>query len=64
MIPELQKLLLSVHRVVIIGVGAGTGGGWELGVTEGGSSGSPLFDQNGRIIGQLFGGTATCIDTE
>ncbi len=36
------------------------GGGWEIGVTEGGSSGSPLFDQNGRIIGQLYGGGAAC----
>lgn len=33
---------------------------WEDGVTEGGSSGSPLFDQNHRIIGQLFGGAAAC----
>lgn len=33
---------------------------WELGVTEGGSSGSPLFDQNHRIIGQLYGGWAAC----
>ena len=37
--------------------------GWEIGVTEGGSSGSPLFDQNGRIIGQLFAGTAACFGT-
>lgn len=36
------------------------GGGWEIGVTEGGSSGSALFDQNGRIIGQLFGGSSDC----
>lgn len=28
--------------------------------TEGGSSGSPLFDQNHRIIGQLWGGNASC----
>ncbi len=28
--------------------------------TEGGSSGSPLFDQTGRIIGQLWGGGASC----
>lgn len=28
--------------------------------TEGGSSGSPLFDQNYRIIGQLWGGGASC----
>ena len=33
---------------------------WEEGVTEPGSSGSPLFDQNGRIIGQLYGGAAAC----
>tara|TARA_B110000093_G_scaffold64370_1_gene69942 strand:+ start:1 stop:1215 length:1215 start_codon:yes stop_codon:yes gene_type:complete len=33
---------------------------WEDGVTEGGSSGSPLFDQNHRIIGQLYGGYAAC----
>ena len=30
------------------------------GVTEGGSSGSPLFDNNGRIIGLLTGGTSSC----
>lgn len=33
---------------------------WEDGTTEPGSSGSPLFDQNQRIIGQLFGGEASC----
>lgn len=33
---------------------------WESGVTEPGSSGSPLFDQNQRIIGQLYGGAAAC----
>ncbi|MDG1219255.1 MAG: serine protease, partial [Flavobacteriaceae bacterium] len=41
-------------------VGGGVFGGWEIGVTEPGSSGSPLFDQEGRIIGQLFGGGAAC----
>lgn len=30
--------------------------------TEGGSSGSPLFDQDGRIIGQLWGGGASCFN--
>jgi len=39
-------------------------GGWEIGVTEGGSSGSALFDPNGRIIGQLFGGAAACSGTD
>jgi len=33
---------------------------WDLGVTEGGSSGSPLFDHNGRFIGQLCCGQAAC----
>jgi len=36
---------------------------WEQGVTEPGSSGSPLFDQNHRIIGQLYGGAAACAGT-
>jgi len=36
---------------------------WDDGVTEPGSSGSPLFDQNGRIIGQLYGGSAACSGT-
>ena len=48
--------------------GTGTFGGatcwrvfdWEDGTTEPGSSGSPLFDQNHRIIGQLYGGEAEC----
>ncbi|NPD47707.1 MULTISPECIES: T9SS type A sorting domain-containing protein [unclassified Lentimicrobium] len=30
------------------------------GVTEGGSSGSPIFDQNGYLIGTLTGGQAAC----
>ncbi len=33
---------------------------WDAGTTEGGSSGSALFDQNHRIIGQLHGGYAAC----
>lgn len=33
---------------------------WELGTTEGGSSGAPLFNMNKRIIGQLNGGLASC----
>ncbi len=36
---------------------------WTSGVTEPGSSGSPLFDQNGRIIGDLSGGSAQCFGT-
>jgi PKD repeat protein len=33
---------------------------WDSGTTEGGSSGSPLFDQNKRVVGQLHGGSAAC----
>lgn len=33
---------------------------WEVGTTEAGSSGAPLFDVDGRIIGQLHGGNASC----
>ncbi len=33
---------------------------WDLGTTEPGSSGSPLFDQNHHIVGQLHGGYAAC----
>ena len=35
-------------------------GQWTDGVTEGGSSGSPLYDQNHRVIGQLYGGPSSC----
>jgi hypothetical protein len=34
--------------------------GWDTGVTEPGSSGSPIFDQNHRIVGQLHGGASAC----
>lgn len=33
---------------------------WSSGVTEGGSSGSPLYDQNKRVVGQLHGGASYC----
>jgi lysyl endopeptidase len=36
---------------------------WTEGVTEVGSSGSPLFNQNGHVIGVLSGGTAACNGT-
>ncbi|RZS99867.1 T9SS type A sorting domain-containing protein [Aquimarina brevivitae] len=36
---------------------------WDLGVTEGGSSGSAIFDPSGRIVGQLAGGAAACQGT-
>ncbi len=33
---------------------------WEHGTTEPGSSGSGIWDQNKRLVGQLFGGQADC----
>jgi len=33
---------------------------WDVGTTEGGSSGSPLYDPNHKIVGQLHGGYASC----
>ncbi|CAG0932122.1 Protease 1 [Thermoflexales bacterium] len=33
---------------------------WDLGTTEGGSSGSPLFNPQHRVVGQLHGGYAAC----
>jgi lysyl endopeptidase len=35
-------------------------GVWTTACTEPGSSGSPLFDQNHRIVGQLYGGPSGC----
>ncbi len=33
---------------------------WEYGVTERGSSGGPLLDQNKQLVGTLTGGSASC----
>lgn len=33
---------------------------WDVGTTEGGSSGSPLFNANQQIVGDLSGGAASC----
>lgn len=35
-------------------------GQWTTGCTEVGSSGSALFDQNHRVVGQLYGGPSGC----
>jgi hypothetical protein len=37
---------------------------WDNGTTEGGSSGSPLFNAEGQIVGQLHGGNAACGNNE
>jgi subtilisin-like proprotein convertase family protein len=33
---------------------------WDIGTTEGGSSGSPLFNRFRQVVGQLHGGAASC----
>lgn len=33
---------------------------WDIGTTEGGSSGAPLFNKNKQVVGQLHGGAAAC----
>jgi V8-like Glu-specific endopeptidase len=33
---------------------------WDIGTTEAGSSGGPLFNESNLLIGSLTGGTATC----
>jgi subtilisin-like proprotein convertase family protein len=37
---------------------------WDVGTTEGGSSGSPLFNRQRQVIGQLYGGLAACSNNE
>lgn len=60
-----QKKEANGTEVWLIGGGDhGWGNGWEIGTTESGSSGSPLFNEFGRIIGQLHGGKASCDGTE
>lgn len=56
-----QKKDANGTKVWLIGGGdQGYGNGWEIGTTESGSSGSPLFNENGKIIGQLYAGQAAC----
>lgn len=33
---------------------------WDYGATEGGSSGSPLFNDDKKIVGALYGGLSSC----
>ncbi len=60
-----EKTDANGTQVWLIGGGShGTGNGWEIGTTESGSSGSPLFNENGKIIGQLYAGQSACNGTE
>ncbi|WP_051285457.1 T9SS type A sorting domain-containing protein [Aequorivita capsosiphonis] len=60
-----EKIDANGTKVWLIGGGAhGTGNGWEVGTTESGSSGSPLFNEQGKIIGQLYAGQSACVGLE
>lgn len=63
---DIKKITINNDPVVsAIGLGAPNDTHWEVtewenGTTEGGSSGAAMFDLNGRIVGQLQGGSAAC----
>lgn len=63
---DVKKISFSNADTQISGYGNTSGNdhltvSWgSLGVTEGGSSGAPLFDANKRIVGQLHGGPSYC----
>ncbi|MDQ3016468.1 MAG: hypothetical protein M3R25_07100, partial [Bacteroidota bacterium] len=62
---DVKKISIDDDQAVIDGwQGSGTDHlrvSWDEGITEGGSSGAPLFDYfSHRIVGQLHGGTSFC----
>jgi len=64
---DVKKISKSFHRVVTGSFGYGYDSvahwlisQWDVGTTEGGSSGSPLFNNDHRIVGDLTGGQASC----
>ncbi|HRS54407.1 MAG TPA: trypsin-like peptidase domain-containing protein [Bacteroidales bacterium] len=63
---DIKKISFDYDTVTSSAWGSGvanshwTVGSWEKGTTEPGSSGSPLFNKNKKIIGQLHGGIASC----
>ncbi|MEZ4874095.1 MAG: T9SS type A sorting domain-containing protein [Flavobacteriaceae bacterium] len=62
--PAIKQDANGTKTWLIRGISAGNGNGWDLGTTESGSSGSPLFNEDGNIIGQLYGGQSFCDGTE
>ncbi|HEY2942703.1 MAG TPA: FG-GAP-like repeat-containing protein [Vicinamibacteria bacterium] len=55
-----QTTTTSYNNPTVPGDGTHIHAVWSLGVTEPGSSGSPLFSPQGRVIGQLHGGPSAC----
>ena len=60
---DIKKISIENQAVTSINYGGASCwrvAGWDDGTTEGGSSGSGLWNQNGLLVGQLFGGQASC----
>ena len=66
---DIKKISTYSSSLVSTNWGSAAGSHWRVqwvstvtnhGVTEGGSSGSPIFDNNGFIVGQLTGGSSFC----
>ncbi|MDF1564321.1 MAG: MopE-related protein [Deltaproteobacteria bacterium] len=62
---DIKKISFDNDPAVAAAYGGGPNDHWEVqdwddGTTEGGSSGSPLFGPDHRIVGQLHGGSAAC----
>lgn len=62
--PAMQDIANGTYVWLIKGQSVGGGNGWDIGTTESGSSGSPLFNEEGSIIGQLYAGLSVCNGTE
>jgi len=60
---DIKKISLSTQPVVhdsLDNIDSWLVSAWNDGTTEIGSSGSGLWDQNGLLVGQLYGGQASC----
>jgi hypothetical protein len=66
---DIKKISTYTSNLVSSAWGSANGSHWTVtwsgtanghGVTEGGSSGSPIFDNQGRIVGTLTGGSSLC----
>ncbi len=66
---DIKKISTYSSNLITTQWGSATGSHWRVtwtatanghGVTEGGSSGSPIFRSNGRIMGTLTGGSSFC----
>jgi len=66
---DIKKISTYTSNLLTTQWGSAVGSHWRVvwsatpnghGVTEGGSSGSPIFRNNGRIVGTLTGGSSFC----